>query len=462
MTESDNLTERPSSEAVDLQENLSKEELIKLFADLRPASCADILIDRDDDFIRDVLLELDAEMASEIFGHFFEEKQLALSELFTPRQLANLVTYMSNDERVDFFQALPEPRQESLFRRLAQGEREDIIRLGAYEEGTAGAAMTSEYVTLPLHISAIDAINTLRRAAPEKETIYESYVVDEKRKLIGVVSLKDLILAPMNMPISKIMQTDIAFVYSYEDQELAATTLAKYDVIALPVLNEEDALVGIITHDDVLDIINEEHTEDVEKLMAITNSAGGHYLETSAWEHFTRRVWWVVGLAAVGLISGFVIESFQDVLSSFIILAVYMPMMAATGGNTGSQSTTVVIRALGLQQIGMGDAFKVLWKEFSIAVLLSLALIALTFLKVQYFSFDAVLPSGHTLNQIAWVVSGALGMQVISSTLAGAILPLIAAKFSFDPAVVAAPALTTVVDISGLLIYFTLAHNFLL
>lgn len=439
----------------------TKEELIREFEELHSATCADILDGREDTLIRDVLLEIDDLHASEIFGHFHEEQQLELAELFNARQLTTLVTNMSHDERVDFFQALPEDRQESLFRRLAQSEREDIIRLGAYEEGTAGAAMTSEYVTLPLHLSAQDAINKLRREAPEKETIYESYIVDEQRKLIGVVSLKDLILAPMNMPLSKIMQTDVAFAYSSEDREIAAKTLAKYDLLALPVVNDADALVGIITHDDVLDIINEEHTEDVEKLMAITNSAGGQYLETSAFEHYTRRVWWVVGLAGMGLISGVVIEVYQDILSSFLILAVYMPMMAATGGNTGSQSTTVVIRALGLQQITLDDAAKVLWKEFSIAILLSVTLISLTFLKVQFFSKDAMLPTGHSLNQIAWVISGALGMQVVTSTLAGAILPLLAAKLKFDPAVVAAPALTTVVDISGLLIYFSLAHKIL-
>ena len=454
------MSQEGTPQAVD-PATLGKDELIKEFADLHPASCADILANRDEPLIRDVLLELNQDLASEIFGHFHEEMQLELSELFTARQLTTLVTHMSNDERVDFFQALPEDRQEALFRRLAQSEREDIIRLGAYEEGTAGAAMTSEYVTLPIHLSAVEAINKLRREAPEKETIYESYVVDEQRKLIGVVSLKDLILSPMNMPISKIMQTDVAFAYSYEDQEDAAKTLAKYDLLALPIVNDQDALVGIITHDDVLDILNEEYTEDVEKLMAITNSAGGQYLEISSFEHFTRRVWWVVGLAAMGLISGYVIESYQDIHASFIILAVYMPMMAATGGNTGSQSTTVVIRALGLQQIGLGDAAKVLWKEFSIAVLLSATLIALTFIKVQFFSQNAMLPTGHSLNQIAWVISAALGMQVITSTLAGAVLPLLAFRFKFDPAVVAAPALTTVVDISGLLIYFTIAHAWL-
>ncbi len=440
---------------------LSKDELIKEFAELHPASCADILEHRDDELIRDVLLEIDESLASEIFGHFHEERQLSLSQLFTPRQLTTLVTNMSNDERVDFFQALPEDRQEALFRRLAQSEREDIIRLGAYEEGTAGAAMTSEYVTLPLHLSAVEAINKLRRQAPEKETIYESYIVDEDRKLIGVVSLKDLILAPMNMPLSKIMKTDVAFAYSHEDQEDAAKILAKYDLLAIPVVNDQEALVGIITHDDVLDIIHEEHTEDVEKLMAITSSAGGQYLETSAFEHFRRRVWWVVGLAGMGLISGLVIETHQDVLSSFIILAVYMPMMASTGGNTGSQSTTVVIRALGLQQIELSDAYKVLWKEFSVAVLISTVLIGLTFFKVHFFSQNAILPSGHSLNQIAWVISVALGLQVITSTLAGAVLPLLAFRLNFDPAVVAAPALTTVVDISGLLIYFTIAHSLL-
>jgi magnesium transporter len=408
------------------------------------------------------LVEIPPDRAAEIFSHFEQELQLKLSESFTSRQLTNIVTQMSHDERVDFFQALPEERQESLFRRMAQSEREDIIRLGAYEDGTAGAVMTSEYMTLPLNITAGEALAKLRKEGPEKETIYESYIVDSDRKLIGVISLKDLILAPTHSKLSDIMQTDIIFVRSSDDQEEAAQKIAKYDLLAIPVLNDSDALVGIITHDDVLDILQEEHTEDVEKLMAITASSGGNYLEISSWDHFKRRVSWIVGLAAMGVFSGAIIHRFESVLEQYILLAIYMPMMADTGGNTGSQSATVVIRALALQQVQLKDSLKVLFKEFKVSLLLAIILMLLAFIKVLFISDEPTLPSGRTLKDIAFIVSGALGLQVITSTLIGALLPLGAAKLKVDPAIIAAPALTTVVDISGLLIYFLLAQALLL
>jgi magnesium transporter len=445
-----------------LESTASKEALLKEFEELLPASCADLLKNRDITFIRDVLVEIPPDRAAEIFSHFEQELQLKLSESFTSRQLTNIVTQMSHDERVDFFQALPEERQESLFRRMAQSEREDIIRLGAYEDGTAGAVMTSEYMTLPLNITAGEALAKLRKEGPEKETIYESYIVDSDRKLIGVISLKDLILAPTHSKLSDIMQTDIIFVRSSDDQEEAAQKIAKYDLLAIPVLNDSDALVGIITHDDVLDILQEEHTEDVEKLMAITASSGGNYLEISSWDHFKRRVSWIVGLAAMGVFSGAIIHRFESVLEQYILLAIYMPMMADTGGNTGSQSATVVIRALALQQVQLKDSLKVLFKEFKVSLLLAIILMLLAFIKVLFISDEPTLPSGRTLKDIAFIVSGALGLQVITSTLIGALLPLGAAKLKVDPAIIAAPALTTVVDISGLLIYFLLAQALLL
>lgn len=441
---------------------LDKDALLKEFENLLPATCADLLKDRAHFFIRDVLIEIDPTRAAEIFSHFEQELQLDLSEEFSARQLTNIVTQMSHDERVDFFQALPEDKQESLFRRLAQSEREDIIRLGAYEDGTAGAAMTSEYITIPLNITASEAIAKLRKEGPEKETIYESYIVDEHRKLIGVLSLKDLILAPTNSKISDIMQTDIIFVNTSDDQEEAAQKIAKYDMLAIPVLNESEMLVGIITHDDVLDILQEEHTEDVEKLMAITASAGGNYLEISSWEHFRRRVNWIVGLAALGIFSGMIVHQFEHVLETYILLALYMPMMAATGGNTGSQSATVVIRAIALHQVQLKDSFHVLFKEFKVSLLLAGILMVLAFGKVALLSATALIPEGHTLYDIAFIVSGALGLQIITSTLVGAIFPLIAARLKIDPAIIAAPALTTAVDISGLLIYFSLAQWLLL
>ncbi len=447
MQENENPFERPDPTLA---------ELITEFEELLPASCADILKEKEIPFIRDVLIGVAENQAGEIFSHFTHELQLSLSELLSARQLTTLVTHMSHDERVDFFQMLPEERQESLFRRLAQSERDDIIRLGAYEEGTAGAAMTSEYVTLPIQATAAEAIGRLRREAPEKETIYESYIVDENRKLIGVVSLKDLILAPMNLPLSEIMRTDIIFVRSSDDQEEAAQKIAKYDLIAIPVVNDSEALVGIITHDDVIDILTEEHTEDMEKLMALTSS-GGEYLSTSSWHHFKRRATWIVSLAALGLASGFILHANEAILDKFVILALYMPMMADTGGHIGGQSVAVLVRAIATGEVKVKDTLRVFWKEAKIAVMMAIVLAVLAFGKIMILSSPSEIPAGFSMVKIALTITLALVVQVFTATFIGAGLPLLAERFKLDPAIVAAPALTTIVDIVGIFLYFKIA-----
>ncbi|MDR3073636.1 MAG: magnesium transporter, partial [Deltaproteobacteria bacterium] len=273
--------------------------------------------------------------------------------------------------------------------------------------------------------------------------------------LLGFVSLRDLILAKPSALLEDCMHTEVIFASVDEDQEHAARKIQKYDLIALPVLTGDGVLAGIITHDDAMDVISQEHQEDLEKFMAIK---GGHesgaYLRTSSWVHFKNRAYWVVVLALLGLVSGLIIHGFEDALTSMIILALYMPMVADTGGNTGSQSATLVVRALALGEISSKDALKVLFKELKVSVLLALTLAALSFAKVKFLSAGADIPLGVSLDKIACTIALALGIQVITATLIGAALPIGAAKMRLDPAVVASPALTTIVDITGLLIYF--------
>lgn len=376
--------------------------------------------------------------------------------------LAGLITDMAPDDRVDLLKRLPMEKRETLLPEIARAEREDIRRLSLYPEGTAGAVMTSDYAMLHPELTAGEAINRLRFEAPNKETIYYAYIVDKERKLQGFVSLKDLILAHPEKRISEIMHKDMIFSRAMDDQEDAAHKIRKYDLIALPVVNEEGALLGIITHDDAIDIITQEHTEDMEKLMAITGRhEAGVYLKTPAWTHFKNRAYWIVGLAALGLVSGIIIHSFETTLMHMIILALYMPMVADTGGNTGSQSATVIVRALALKEISTRDALWVLFKEFKIAFLLALILGTLSWGKVMFLSRGTEIPAGFNLSMIGAAIAIALGLQVITATMIGAMLPLAAAKLKFDPAVVASPALTTIVDITGLLIYFTTAKMLL-
>ncbi|MFH1076706.1 MAG: magnesium transporter [Pseudomonadota bacterium] len=395
---------------------------------------------------------------AEIFSYLDEYVQVEMADTLKREDLARILSDMSSDDRVDLLKRMPEDRREYIIPAMAQAEREDIRRLSAYQEGTAGAVMTSEYATLGPHLTAREAIDRLRREAPNKETIYYAYVVDESRKLVGYVSLKDLILAKPEARIQDILHNEVVFVHTIDDQEDAARKLQKYDLIALPVIDSSDALVGIITHDDAIDIITQEHTEDMEKMMAISGAhESGVYLKTPAWVHFKNRAYWIVGLAAMGLISGLIIHSFESSLMNLMILAFYMPMIADTGGHTGSQSATVVVRALALKEITPKDARLILLKEFKVGILLALILAILSWGKVMFLSDQTGIPAGYSINMIGLVIAIALGIQAITATLVGAILPIVAVKFGLDPAIVASPALTTIVDITGLTIYFTTA-----
>jgi magnesium transporter len=405
-----------------------------------------------------VLRHADIPLRSEIFSHLDKDLQVEIVGSLRREEVARLLADMSPDDRADLFKQLPEDLRESVLPALAQAEREDIRRLSSYREGTVGAVMTSDYATLALHLTASQAIEHLREVAPDKETIYYAYVVDDRRKLLGFVSLKDLIVARREARVGDIMHGEVIFARIKDDQEDAARKIQKYDLIAMPVLNGDDTLVGIITHDDAIDIITQEHTEDMEKLMAIAGSHEvGVYLKTSSWVHFKNRAYWIVGLAALGMVSGVIIHSFEATLMQMLILALYMPMVADTGGNTGSQSTTVVVRALALREISPKDVFKVLFKEFKIAMLLAVILGVFSWGKVMFLSQGSEIPAGFSLTKIGAAIAIALDLQVVTATLIGALLPLGVAKMKLDPAVVASPALTTIVDITGLLIYFITA-----
>ncbi len=426
-----------------------------------PAMIAEFLSALEPEPALNLLRKEKPQKRAEIFCYLDETMQLELAEKMGRMELAFLVSDMSSDDRVDFLKRIPEDRKEAVLPAMARAEREDIRRLSQYPEGTAGAVMSSDYAALTPELSANEAVDKLRREAPDKETIYYAYVVDKNRRLIGYVSLKDLIVARSWSPVGEIMQTNVVFANVLDDQEDVAFKIQKYDLIALPVVKDDNFLVGIVTHDDAMDIITREHTEDMEKMMAI---AGEHenarYMKTSAWSHFKNRCGWVVFLSVLGLVSGFIVQRFEPLLIQFAILATFMPMLADTGGNTGSQSASLVIRALALKEISARDIFRVLFKEFKVALPLGILLAVLAWGRVYIFA-DGGVPDGFSATIIGLAVGTALGLQVLTATLIGALLPLIAHRMRLDPAVVASPALTTVVDITGLIIFFMTAKMIL-
>lgn len=427
----------------------------EICAEAHPVDVAVLLSTLTPDEVWQALRCFDATVGAKIFAYLEVDLQQELSKILTRDEMASLLKEMRPDDRADFLQQLPPEMQEIVVGAMAQTEQEDIRRLCAFKQGTVGAVMTSDYTLLQSELTVEEAISRLRLVAPNKETIYYSYVVDGQRRLVGFVSLKDLILAHPQKRVSDIYHREILFAHVSDDQEDAARRIQKYDLLALPVVDENEALVGIVTHDDAMAILIQEQTEDVEKMMAIGGPhEPGMYLRTSSMEHFRRRVTWIVVLALLGLVSGYIIQAFEGLLLQFSILATFIPMLADTGGNTGSQSSTLVVRALALKEISPADIFKVLFKELKVSAPLGIVLSVLAYARVTIFSDAAACGSGVTCTRLAVAVATALGLQVVTSTLIGALLPIIAVKGKFDPAVVASPALTTVVDITGLFLYF--------
>jgi magnesium transporter len=439
-------------------------ELVSLgrFEDLRefctaehPGVIAEFLSALDPEEVWVVLRTTPSAVRAEIFSHLDEEVQVEATEFIGRREMTDLVSHMSPDDRVDFLKRLPEEKAAAVLPALAQVEREDIRRLSSYPEGTAGAVMTSDYATLGPDLNVDQAIEKLRREAPDRETIYVAYVVDEKRQLLGLVSLRDLMVSRGSAMVRNIMKEEVVSVLASESREEGALKIQKYDLIALPVIDGDQALVGILTHDDAMDVMSDKFSEDMGRFMAIAGTSHERdYLRTSPWEHFRNRSGWIVALALLGLVSGYIIQAFEGVLLQFALLATFIPMLAGAGGNTGGQSATLVVRALATGELLPRNVLGVLWREFRVSLLLGGLLALLAFGRVLLFSRHGHLPPGFSPYVVGAAVAAALGFQVVTSTLLGALLPLAAARARFDPALVASPALASIVDITGLTIYF--------
>jgi len=387
--------------------------------------------------------------------------QLSLFNAMSRKAFATIFEQMPTQSQVDFFQFLSKKAQTEILPFLSKSVRENILRLSAYPPDTAGGIMSLDYASVFERMTCAEAIAKVRADAPSKKLVYYVCVVNDEQTLLGFVTLKDLIMAEPSQMIADVVHREFVFVYVDEDREEVAKKIEKYDLIAIPVVNRQMQLLGVVTHDEAIDIIRAEQTEDLEKFMGIAQrDTELNYLETSSWKHFQKRVTWVVTLAAVGIISGMIIHRYEKALEKMLILALYMPMVADTGGNVGSQAATVIVRALALGELSVSAWLKVIWKETKVSSLLALCLGVLAFAKVLFLSWETEIPAEYSLVKIAFVISLALSLQVISATLIGAALPLIVKAFGGDPAVAASPAITTVVDITGLLIYFGVASLF--
>lgn len=387
---------------------------------------------------------------AELLGYLRARAQIDLATRIPRRELVALMTAMSHDERADLFKQLDEEAQEAILPALSKAEREDLRRLAAYEEWTVGSVMTSDYATLMPDMTSTQAIEALRMQAIEAETIYDAYIIDEARKLVGVVSLRDLLIARPRQRISEIMDTEPVWVRADDEQEDAARLVARYDLLALPVLDNNDRLVGIVTADDAMDVAEEEVTEDFHK-GSIVQPLDLSVAEATIAMLYRARIFWLVLLVFGNIFSGAGIAHFEDTISEHLSLLFFLPLLIASGGNAGTQSATLMVRALATGDVRPSDFGRLLTREVAIALALGLTMaIAVSVIGVWRGGPD-----------IAMVVALAMVTIVLMGALIGMCLPFIFAKLERDPAAASGPLVTSIADVLGVLIYFTIAARLL-
>lgn len=386
------------------------------------------------------------EQQAKVFGYLGPDMQLVLARLIPNKELVTLVTAMSADERADFFNLLDENEQHALFQSLASREREDLRRLASFEEGTAGALMTSDYAMVSSGMSVAAALSLLRNTAPDKETIYQAYVIDKDHRLKGAISLRKLITSAPGAIVDTLMATGLVSARTHTGQEEVARLISRYDLLALPIIDDNERLVGIVTYDDAMDVAEAEATEDIHK-GATVGRIDTSLKTASPFSLYRSRVQWLVILVFANIFTGAGIAYFEDIISSHIALLFFMPLLVASAGNAGAQSATLMVRGLATGDVSAKDWGRLLIKDIMVASGLGLTMAA------------AVLVVGifRAGPEIALVVSITMVAVVLIGSVIGMLLPFLLAKLKFDPATASTPLITTIADVSGVLIYFSIA-----
>ena len=425
---------------------------------MEPADVAGILEEIGDARISKIFRLLPKEQAAETFAELEPELQELLIRGFSDAELHDIIEELYVDDAVDLVEEMPANVVKRILSQANPDTRKEINDLLRYPENSAGSIMTTEYVSLRPAMTVRDAINRIRSTGVDKETIYTCYVT-ENRKLLGQVSVKDMILCEdESTPVSRIMDENVISVSTLTDQEEVAQMLSKYNFLALPVIDTDGHMVGIVTFDDAMDVMVEETTEDIEKMAAILPS-DKTYLRSNAWDLFRHRIPWLALLMVSATFTGMIITGFEDALAAVVVLTAFIPMLMDTGGNSGSQASVSIIRALSLGELEFADLPKVVWKEIQTAVLCGCALALLCFGKIMLVD---KLIMGADINLItAAVVCCTMAVTVLIAKVVGCTLPMGAQKLGLDPAVMASPFITTIVDALSLLVYFGIAKALL-
>ena len=399
---------------------------------------------------------LPKETAADSFVEMDEDTQELLIHGFSDTELKELIDEMYVDDAVDLIEEMPANVVKRILRQADPETRKEINEILKYPEDSAGSIMTTECVILRPKMTAEEAIKRIRRTGIDKETIYTCYVSDSSSTLIGIVTIKTLLLSDDDEVIENIMETNVISVNTLDDQEVVAQMFNKYNFLALPVVDKENRLVGIVTVDDAIDVMEEEATEDIQKMAAITPNTEKPYDRIGVFETYVARIPWLLILMISATFTGMIITGFEDALAGSLVLSAFIPMLMDTGGNSGSQASVTVIRALSLGEIEFKDIFKVIFKEARVALLCGITLAIANFAKIMLFDRLVLHNEGITVT-VALVVCLTMVVTIFIAKLVGCTLPMIAKKLGFDPAVMASPFITTIVDAISLIVYFGIA-----
>ena len=437
------------------------EELIE---DKRYADIKRLLIDMNEHDIAEVFEELPKketvklfrllpkDIAADVFSYLETDTEATIITSLGEKEAADILNEMAADDATDLIDEMPANVVTKLLSHVDPETRRDINQLLKYPDNSAGSIMTVEYLDFKEYNTIKDALKKIRTDYDEQETINVCFVTDKKRELIGTITLKDLVIHEENTPLSEIMNEDFISVSTQTDQEDVAKLIQEYDITLVPVVDSEHKLVGIITIDDVIDIIEEEATEDIEKMAAIVPTEKS-YLKLSTWDIYKSRIPWLLLLMISATFTGKIIQHFETALASMVILTSFIPMLMDTGGNAGGQASVTIIRALSLNDIEFADIFKVLWKELRVSIVIGITL--------ALANFGKLLLIDKVTTSVAAVVCLTLVLTITIAKLVGCSLPIFAKKMGFDPAVMASPFITTIVDAISLIVYFNIATHLL-
>lgn len=436
-----------------LLKNNQRVALHKLLLDTNPVDIAELMDELTDQDLLVAFRILPKDLAADVFSRVDTDTQQKIVESVSEAEVSRIVNELFVDDAVDFIEEMPAVVVKKILKNTSPEMRKEINLLLSYPEDSAGTIMTTEFVDLRAGLTVKEAIARIRKIGIDSETINVLYVIDDNRRLLGLLEIRKIILSTPEMLIGDIMDTNVIKVNTLSDQEEVAALFKKYDLLAMPVVDTEDRLVGIVTVDDILDVIEEENEEDFAIMNALEPS-DEPYLETDVFTLAKRRIVWLLVLMISATFTGLIIRRYEAVLSSVVILTSFIPMLMDTGGNAGSQSSTLIIRGLALGELQLGDFFKILYKEFLISLIVGTILGAINFARLYWIERVPL--------TIALTVTLSMIVVVMIAKVCGGLLPVLAKRLKMDPAIMAGPFITTIVDALALIVYFQFARIFIL